>query len=482
MKLDKVEDFIKKHHLLKKGTTVVVGVSGGPDSISLLHYLWKTREKWSLTIIAAHVDHMFRGSESYEDLLFVKRFCNEYNILFEGNSIDVSAYARTHQLSSQVAARECRYDFYKLVMEKYNGDYLALAHHADDQVETMLMRLVRGSYGIGLAGIPIKRSFYNGTIIRPFLCLTKYEIEQYIDEFNLQYRIDPSNDKDAYQRNRFRHHIMPFLKKENPNVAERFQTLSEYITEDNELLEALAHKEIEGILVEKNEQKVVFSISQFLLLPISLQRRGIQLILKYLYKTIPSNITTIHNSQLLSLLSNEHPSGMLNFPKGLVVTRSYDQCTLAFSGKCEKVQPFDILLPVPGEVSLNGYGSIKAEWIDHLSEKLKSIDFFVCDSKEIALPIHIRSRNNGDRMTIKGMKGTKKIKDIFIDEKIPMEKRSLWPIVTDANGNVLWLPYLKKSAFSIESQKNNYQKNQQQKQDNGTRFLLLHYLPYNEEL
>lgn len=476
MKQEKIENFIHKHSLLKANSTVVIGVSGGLDSIALLHFLWALKEKWALTIIAATVDHRFRGIESYEDLMFVKEFCRKHQIIFEGTSIDVPAYAEEHHLSSQVAARKCRYDFYHKILAKHNGHYLALAHHGDDQVETMLMRMVRGSYGMGVAGIPVKRKFHQAMIIRPFLCLTKEEIEQYIDVFNLPFRLDPSNEKDDYQRNRFRHHIIPFLKAENPNVSERFQTLSELLTEDYRLLEQFAEEKIEESILEKTETKVVFLINEFHKLPIPLQRRGIHLILKYLYKRIPSNFATIHTSQLLSLLENEHPSGMLHFPKGLIITRSYNKCILAFEEKTEKeIQAFSsCYLPIPGEVVITDHYSIRAEWIDKIPEKIDRTDSFICDQNEIALPLHIRTRRNGDRMTLKGMKGTKKIKDIFIDQKIPKSKRDFWPIVEDANGHILWLPQLKKSSFSIESQP--------RESRNGHLYLLLQYISYNKEL
>lgn len=472
MRQDKVEQFIERHRLLKKDSTVVVGVSGGSDSIALLHYLWTMKDKWSLTLIAAHVDHMFRGKESYEDLLFVKAFCEKYNIQFEGASIDVPAYIKSHRLSLQAAARECRYDFYDSVLEKYNADYLALAHHGDDQVETMLMRMVRGSYGKALAGIPVERKFKRAMLIRPFLCLTKLEIEQYIAECSLSYRLDPSNNKDDYQRNRFRHHVLPLLKKENPNVSERFQALSELLAEDQELLEGYAATELEKAVIEKTETKVVFLIDEFQKMPISLQRRGIQLILKYLYRTVPSSIATIHINQLLSLLVNENPSGTLHFPKGLIVTKSYKQCTLAINQEEKKHSLLSYSLSVPGEVFIKDDFSIRAEWIEGIPEKIDGIDFFICNPDVLALPLHIRSRSDGDRMTIKGMNGTKKVKAIFIDEKIPRDQRDNWPIIEDANGHILWLPLLKKSAFSIEKRENGHSQH----------YLLLQYIPYNREL
>ncbi|NSL52908.1 tRNA lysidine(34) synthetase TilS [Calidifontibacillus erzurumensis] len=473
MKFDKVRQFIEKHQLLKKGSTVVVGVSGGPDSIALLHYLWTFKDKWELSLIAAHVDHMFRGKQSYEDLLFVKDFCEKLQITFEGTSIDVPEYIKIHQLTPQVAARECRYQFYSRVLEKYSAQYLALAHHGDDQVETMLMRMVRGSYGKGLAGIPVKRDFHGAEIIRPFLCLTRDEIEQYIDEFHLSYRVDPSNEKDDYQRNRFRHYVLPFLKSENPNVAERFQTISELLMEDEKLLEEYAAQGIEKAVIEKTEKKVVFLINEFKSLPISLQRRGIQLILKYLYKSIPSNLATIHIDQLLSLLKTKHPSGILHFPKGLIVTKSYHQCTLAIGEETEK-HYLPLELQVPGEVFITDDVSIKAEWVKDIPKTMSGVDYFICTSDHIALPIHIRTRKTGDRMTLKGMVGTKKLKDIFIDEKIPREKRDRWPVVVDGNGEILWLPLLKKSRFFFDQREST--------SNNSHVYLLLQYILYNKEL
>ncbi|HHW39273.1 MAG TPA: tRNA lysidine(34) synthetase TilS [Bacillales bacterium] len=476
MKHNRVEQFIERHHLLDENAVVVVGVSGGSDSIALLHYLWTIKDKWKLTLVVAHVDHMFRGKESYEDLLFVKNFCENHSIQFEGISVDVPGFIEKHHVSSQVAARICRYEFYDRVLEKYHGDYLALAHHADDQVETMLMRVVRGSYGQSLAGIPVKRPYRHATLIRPFLCLTKVEIEEYIKEYNLSFRVDPSNNKDDYQRNRFRHHILPFLKKENPNVSERFQTLSELLADDQKLLEDYAAKELARALIAKTDTRIVFAINEFKRIPISLQRRGIHLILKYLYQAIPSNIATIHINQLLSLLDHEHPSGILHFPKGLIVTKSYNQCILAIEPKAEKKEHVftPLSLAVPGEVNVASSFLIKAEWIDSIPEKIDGIDLFICNAEEITLPIHIRRRKTGDRMTVKGMKGTKKIKDIFIDKKVPRDERDAWPIVEDANGHILWLPCLKKSAYSLERHKN--------EESNSHLYLLLQYISYNKEL
>ena len=184
-----VDRFVEKHQLLKTGATVVIAVSGGPDSMALLHYFMQREKRWHLRLIVAHVNHMLRGKQSEADFHYVETFCQNRNLLFEGKHIDVSAYKQRYGLSTQVAARECRYQFFKDVMKKYEAEFLALGHHGDDQIETMVMRQVRGALGNARAGIPVKRSFANGMIIRPFLCLEKSEIEDYLERVNISPRI-----------------------------------------------------------------------------------------------------------------------------------------------------------------------------------------------------------------------------------------------------------------------------------------------------
>ena len=182
---------------------------------------------------------MFRGEESYEDYRFVEKTCQEWNIPFEGKRINVPAYMEQTGESSQLAARNLRYAFFEEVMKKYQLSILALGHHGDDQIETMLMRLTRGASGMARAGIAVKRPFLNGEIIRPFLVVTKEEINAYASRYKLTPRMDPSNEHNDYVRNRFRHDVLPALKRENPKVHEHFQRFSEELTEDEQLLQQM---------------------------------------------------------------------------------------------------------------------------------------------------------------------------------------------------------------------------------------------------
>lgn len=447
----KVEAFLKRNNMNLDNKDILVGVSGGPDSLALLHYLWSLKEERNLQIVAGHVDHMFRGNESYEDALFVKDFCEKRGIPFEMARINVPEYIERSGKSPQAAARDCRYNFFKKIMKKHGLRFLALGHHGDDQIETILMRLTRGSSGTARAGISFQRPFHDGMIIRPFLGISRKDIEKYCKRHRLEPRLDPSNNKNIYVRNRFRHHVLPFLQSENPQVHEHFQRFSEDLERDEKYLQELTVEKMNTVIINKEQDRVTIDIPAFRLLPMPLQRRGIQLILYYLYKDIPASLSAVHIDHVFSLLSSSHPSGTLDFPNNLTILRSYNQCHFQFGIGQRK--PFRFEIAEPGTVLLPNGRKITMEYTDKafIDTDLNS---FVFNAKEVPLPLIIRSRKNGDRMTIKGMKGSKKIKDIFIDCKIPLLERDEWPVVTDQNGTILWLPGLKKSNFILNENEN----------------------------
>ncbi len=442
-----VSTFIRKYDLLPANTIVVVGVSGGADSMGLLHYLDSIKEANRLKLVVAHVDHMFRGAESEEDMKFVKQQCEKRGLLFEAEQIDVSAYQNEKKLTVQVAARECRYAFYEKVMKKYRADVLALGHHADDQVETILMRLGRGSSMTGYAGILPTRTFGDGVIVRPFLTVTKSEIMEYLKVHEVPFRHDPSNDKDAYRRNRLRHHILPILKEEFPGLHQRFQAFSEQIQESEQYIGALMEKEWINVIKSKENDRVVLDRKPLLFMAKPLQRRGIQLILNYLYNNeIPPSLSSIHIDNLLSLLESEHPSGRLHFPNGLQVIKSYNECTLTFD-KDESDKAYKHLLEVPGNVKLPTDFMITSEiWTQDKPQDVKE-NQAVIDLSKVVLPLYARTRLDGDRIKLKGTNGSKKIKSIFIEGKIPLQQRDTWPLIVDANQEILWMPMLKRSTF-----------------------------------
>ncbi|WP_251554329.1 tRNA lysidine(34) synthetase TilS [Neobacillus muris] len=440
----KVKAFLRRHLFTLENGKVAVGVSGGPDSLALLHYLAKQREKWNLTIVAAHVDHMFRGQESYEDALFVKNFCAEYGVPFEMAQVNVPQIMEADGKSAETAAREVRYQFYKQVMEKHHCSYLALGHHGDDQMETVLMRLTRGSSGMARAGIPFSRPFAGGLLFRPFLCLTKTEIEEYCRRHYLKPRIDPSNLESVYTRNRFRHQAIPFLKKENPHVHEHFQRFSEELQADEKYLQELTVQQMNTVMKNRDEQQIAIDIESFSTMPLPLQRRGIQLILNYLYKESAGDLSAVHIDDVFYLIRHGGPSGRLDFPKGLRVTRSYNELNFQFLTQGSEEYYFEIA--GPGSVALPNGFSITITMGTQVRPGIHT-NTALFDADHVKWPLIVRTRKKGDRMTLKGMKGSKKLKDIFIDQKVPLHDRDTWPVITDRDGCILWLPGLKKSSY-----------------------------------
>ncbi|TWD89563.1 tRNA(Ile)-lysidine synthase [Neobacillus bataviensis] len=440
----KVESFLQRHSFSLDNKRIVVGVSGGPDSLALLHYLLKEREKRNLFLVVAHVDHMFRGEESFLDAMFVEDFCGQYNVPFEMVQVNVTKIMKETGKSSQIAGREVRYDFYHTIMKQYQSSYLALGHHGDDQIETMLMRLTRGSSGKARAGIPFSRPFYEGIIFRPFLCLTKEELQHYCDRHKLIPRIDPSNVKGIYSRNRYRKQVLPFLKAENSHVHEHFQRFSEELQSDEEFLQDLTVERLNTVLTKREEDKMTIDINRFLEMPLPLQRRGIQLILNYLYKEKPASLSAIHIDQVFSLIDHHEPSGTLDLPYGLKVIRSYFQ--LSFQYGQIKAEPYYFEVNEPGTIMLPNGGSIIIDFITG-GKPDESWNSAIFNAASLRFPLIIRNRKKGDRMTLKGIQGSKKLKDIFIDQKVPRQDREVWPVITDREGLIIWLPNIKRSSF-----------------------------------
>ena len=442
----KVKAFLKHQGFDLASKKIVIGVSGGPDSLALLHYLLAEKEKQGISLVVAHVDHMFRGQESLEDAMFVKNFCEQNGIPFEMTRVNVPEIMEITGKSSQIAARDVRYEFFLKIMEKYHYPFLALAHHGDDQMETLLMRMTRGSTGLARAGIPFTRPFYKGTIFRPFLGLERADIQEYCEKHFLSPRIDPSNEKGIYSRNRYRKVVIPFLKKENPLAHEHFQRFSEEITSDEMFLQELTVQQMKTVITKKEESKITIDLKHFLEVPLPLQRRGIQLILNYLYKEKPASLSALHIDQVFFIIQHPQPSGQLDFPNGLKVTRSYN--SLSFQFQSIEAHEYHFEMTEPGVINLPNGGEISSIYVTEereLSAANANIALFSVSS--IKWPIIIRSRKIGDRMTIKGMEGSRKLKSIFIDGKVPVQERNMWPVLTDKEGCILWLPGLKKSSF-----------------------------------
>lgn len=434
---------MNKHDMLAENLTILIGVSGGPDSMALLHFFRSIRDDWGLKLIVLSADHQLRGDESRADLDYVKQICKEWDIKFIETNLDVTSYKHGKQIGTQVAARELRYAFFEKQMFENKADILALGHQGDDQVETMLMGIVRSASPMSLSGIPLQRPFATGKIIRPLLCITKDEIEEYCSRYGIIPRRDPSNEQTTYTRNYFRKQLLPLVKEKNSNIHTTIQHLSEALREDEQYLMEEAARMVESLVVFKSKEKEAsFDIHAFKTYPRSLQRRAYHLILNYLYYELPKNLSYVHEEQFFTLLKGMNGNVKIDFPSGLKLKRTYRKMTFCFSSEQTQNFCYYKTVEVAGEIKLPNGITVTAEYTD--TPNMHSEANYICKKDSVVLPLHIRTRQIGDRMSWKGLEGSKKVKDIFIDAKIPLNQRDNWPILTDNNGEILWVIGLKK--------------------------------------
>ncbi len=426
--MDKVYNYLMNEIDFKYGDAVVVGVSGGPDSMALLHMMTRLQKSLELQIICAHVHHNLR-KESDEEKKFIERFCANNSIVFEWYKIEKYGDDNFHN-----EARSIRYNYFSKIVKKYNAKYLLTAHHADDLIETILMRIVRGSTLRGYSGFSkiVKMDDYK--IIRPLINVTKDEILAYNKEYKISYVTDFTNFEDVYTRNRFRKYIVPAFKKEDNNVHEKFLKFSETLLEYNNYID----KEVQNKLINLYPQNVL-NIEKFKKEEHVIRKKIIYYILEQIYQDDLMLITDQHAQLVYNLILSDKANSEIYLPNNVRAVKSYDNFHIIQGNNT--IDEY--------EIELINYMNLPNGFNIEIIEESDNDNNFYCrlNSTEVVLPLHVRSRQKGDRMYVKGMLGRKKISDIFIDEKIPLDERKMWPIVVDSEGKIVWLPGLKKSKF-----------------------------------
>ena len=444
--LERVEDFIRRHRLLAPGERVLVAVSGGPDSLALLHLFTRLKEPWRLELHAAHVNHGLRA-DAAEDAAFVAATGEAWGVPVHVVNVDVRAERRTGE-SLQQAARRLRYRGLLEIAQAVGAARIALGHHADDQAETVLMRLLRGAGTTGLAGIRPRR----GPYIRPLLAVTRAEIEAYCREFQLKPRTDPSNLSLRYLRNRVRHELLPLLEREyNPNIRAVLARTAALLREEDDLLEALAARAHHRM--QDGRGPADLPAAGLARLPAALARRVVRRALQAAGVDV-ALVSADHMAAILALVA---APGAVTLPGGVRVGRRADRLVVERfvrrrAAACGQEPP--ATLPVPGEARLPRLNvSIHAELVepprslDLIAEPRKAAgpERAVLDWDRIVPPLVVRTWRPGDRMRPLGMTGSKKVQDIFVDAKVPKDRRASVPIVADQEG-ILWVVGLRVDA------------------------------------
>ena len=409
---------------------VVIGVSAGPDSMCLLNILQKKTNK----IIVCHINHNVR-KESIEEEEYITKYCKDNNLILEKMTI------KNYQENNfENEARKKRYTFYEEILKKYNSSALFLAHHGDDLIETVLMKIARGSNIEGYAGIKEITNIKDYQIIRPLLNYTKEDILKYNKENNIKYYIDNSNKNENYTRNRYRIHILPFLKKEDKDIHKKFIKYSKTLIEYDDYIKREVQKNINTIY-----KKNIILIKELNKLDKFLIKNIVYYILNDIYQNQNNIITEKHIENIISIINNNKPNLKLDLPLEKEIIKEYDKLII----KEKEIEEKNYKIELKEKLEIKNLIIKKTN-----NEEKDGNEVCRINTQDIKMPLYLRNRKKGDYIILKGSNNRKKIKDIFIEQKIPISKRNTYPLLVDAEDNIIWIPNIKKSKFCNKKNEN----------------------------
>ncbi|HHV59480.1 MAG TPA: tRNA lysidine(34) synthetase TilS [Clostridiaceae bacterium] len=440
MVVETVERTIEKHGLILPGQKVIVGISGGPDSVCLLHVLKTLSSKLNITLHAVHVNHMLRGDESLKDEEFVVEFCSRMDVPLTVKRIDINEASKNAGVSLEVAGRHARYGEMEKAADEHDAQAIAVAHNMNDQAETVLMNIIRGTGLHGLKGIPYRR----GRVVRPLLDVRRNEIEEYCVENKLNPRIDSSNLTDVYTRNKVRLKIIPEIDNTfGVDIIFTLQKMAQIVREDNDFIEDFSLKLFSECLRVKNGERVVLDIPKLEEYHKAIQRRIIRIGIRELKGDV-RDVGIDHVEDVINLALAGSTGSVLHLPNGIRAEKSYDSIVLYIENPARGIK-FCHQVEIPGVTYINnGSGILKAEILRDVTciQKLKPDSQTslkqLFDYDKINGGIYIRTRENGDLFKAFKSPGTKKLKDYFIDKKIPREVRDRIPLIASGN-EIIWV-------------------------------------------
>ncbi|MCL2424881.1 MAG: tRNA lysidine(34) synthetase TilS [Oscillospiraceae bacterium] len=421
--IKRVFEYSSEHEMLPKSGLLLVCVSGGADSMCLLEILREISCDAEFSTAVAHFNHELRGEESDRDEVFVETVCREYEIPCYSGRGNVSAFANAHGLSIEEAARDMRYDFFYSTAETIGAKKIATAHNKNDNAETMIMNLVRGAGSKGMSGIPIVRDM----IVRPLLCVSRDEVMAFIANRELSYVHDSTNSLDIYARNKVRHKIIPLIKELNPRFDEAASMATELFRADESFISGIADEFVRNHCAGQRANAAKLASLSF-----SVSSRVIR-------KLCGGNLSYKHVKDVLALCTDIHPSAELSLP-GMVAYREYEQ--IVFDAKSKNNDcGLTPIFPADGisyEMPEAGIKMLcKTVIFDiniYKSEINTTLTTFVFKSIDICGKMTVRSRLEGDSIKLQGRRGTKSLKKLFIEKRVPVRKRSLIPVISDDEG------------------------------------------------
>ncbi|MBW2569266.1 MAG: tRNA lysidine(34) synthetase TilS [Deltaproteobacteria bacterium] len=464
--LHSVKQTIKKHGMFQQGDSVLVCVSGGSDSVTLLHILHKLATEFSLRLGVAHLNHGLRQKDSDNDAKFVASLARELNLPCYISKEDVLKFQRRHKLSMEEAARRVRYAFYNKVAKKNRFNKIALGHNSNDNAELILMYLFRGSGPLGISGIPPVRNTENQSvqIVRPLIMATKSEISGFLEEKELKYVFDTSNLNTKYLRNRIRHNLIPSLKESyNPEIIKTLNRLASIIRIEEEWIEEIIEPVFKKTVLDTKNDKITLSVPTINKTHIAARRRIIRRAIAIIKGDL-RRITFTHIDSIITLMESKSIYNCLDLPDRIRVELNKDVLSLSKekkrlrdlnvrSGKIREVS-FEYSILKPGGKSelifikeLGLYLKFTKIDTDHPPDTYcagHNVAFFDMDA--LSFPLVIRTFQAGDRFNPLGITGSQKVKKFLINNKIPKMERFRYPILL-SKGKIIWVVGLRIADF-----------------------------------
>ncbi len=432
---DKILQFIRRRKLFSPGDTVIAAVSGGADSIAMLDILLNL-PGFRIKVVVAHLNHMLRGGESDSDEEFVRSLAEKHLLPFEGRRVDVADVAAKEHLSLEEAGRNCRHAFLEQLARKYSPAVISLAHNKNDQAETVLIRLLRGAAGSGLAGIRPRSDDIR--IVRPLLMVSRKEIESYLANRGISWREDSSNSDPRFLRNRIRHQLLPLLHDYNPEIVERLSITAEALGNDEALLDLLTCEAFSRCRVSA-ESGVRLDLDMLLHEPAPLHNR----LFRHAIRSVKGDLKRIsfrHLEAVEKLVAGNSPNGHIDLPDGISVFRSYRQLIFSRERPPLRLDEYQLCIEACGRYTLPCGKVLQVESLPALSGELKvrDRDTIYLDPFNNPFPWGVRYFRPGDRIVPIGMHGRKKLKDLFIDRKIPFLNRLQAPLLLQ-DRDIIWV-------------------------------------------
>ena len=428
-----VKKNILDKRLINPGENVLIGLSGGPDSVFLFHNLRKLKDSLRFNLYASHINHMYRGKDAEHDEDFVRSLCSEYGVRLFVKRKNATEYARELKVTEEEAGRILRYNFFRENLNEVGGGKIAVAHNLNDQAETVLQRIIRGSGIDGLSAM----SFMKDDLIRPMLNVPRSEIEKYLLHNNFEFCIDITNSQAIYGRNKIRLNLIPYLEENfNPNIQNSLYRMSETMERDKKIIEKYVDLKFREVLIEKDKNKVVLDLQKLKDMDDGESGRIVRRSIEQL-KGNTVNVEMKHIDYAIDFIKTGRTGKKINLSEGFTIEISYDNFIV--NKIVENIPEFKYNIILDEPVFISEIDKTLLCRVKEASEvDIKDLSSINLDYDLIKGSLVARNRRAGDFIVPCGTNWSKKVKDIFIDMKIPSEERDSKLIIAD-DENILWL-------------------------------------------